>query len=125
MNKEKIKLMSNNCVCSIFHEPFLMVFQEVGKDRWELFQGLMGACKPHIPPERDELFNLDPDVLRYGVSVSPDYQCPNCGGNSFALCSSCLHAVCSHDELEGIVPCPVCGLGAEITEAKDVDYHND
>lgn len=124
--RERLTLISNNCLCRMSGEPFLMIFQKLGEGRWELFQGLHGAFKPFVSPEEDELFQLDPDVLRYGVSVAPDYRCPYCHdqGNTFAICSSCQTAFCTQDTEQGEVECPSCHRDGQISEAQEVDFHD-
>ena len=82
--------MNNNCICSQYEETYLIIFQQVETEHWQLIECYQGISKKHVPSKEDNLILLGSETLKNGLTVASEYAgCPYCNAKSIFICGNC------------------------------------
>lgn len=107
--------MNNNCTCRRTREKFLVVFQELKPQHWQLIESYGWVSKKGVSSRDDNIAKLDQATLCNGIFVSSEYAgCPYCKAMGIFICGHCIAVNC-HDSDTGSITCAECHTDGELT----------
>lgn len=112
--------MNNNCICRQFGEKYLVVFQELETQHWQLIESYFGITRKGVATREDNIARLDRTILAKGISVSSEYAgCPYCEAKGIFICGHCMAINCK-DAHSGKITCAECHTEGELTPIQEL-----